>query len=583
MQDAKEDVRSRLNIEDVVGEYVQLKRAGRNFKGLSPFSSERTPSFVVSPDKHIWHDFSSGRGGDVFSFVMEMEGLEFREALEQLARKAGVDLEVYDNKQSGEIARKKKRLIEANELAARYYQQSLLSNQHALEYVFKDRKLDKTIVKEFKIGYAPNNGEALISFMAKKGFSKTEIAEAGLTNRYGGDIFRGRMTVPLMDPSGQVIGFTGRILEDIPNAPKYLNTPQTLIYDKSRHVFGLSQAKEAIRKQVFTVVVEGNMDVISSRQAGVKNVVASAGTALTESHLKSLSRLSHSVKLCFDGDKAGIAATERAVPIAQKVGVELLIISLSNGAKDPDELIQIDPALWAKACQQGEPVVDWVIGQYAGREDMESAAGKRRFSDQALRVIASLTDRVEQEHYLQQIAGLTSTSLAALEAKLESGVSEPAAPKKAHRTNLEPSPMTEAEAQEYAYQDDLLAALLLSVGARSQLGQYSVEVLVGEHRQKLASWLKKHQTLFDEPPRGLQTIDTYVKIVQLKAETRYGNWSDEDLSLEVAKLLRLSEVKHKKKTKDQVILALREAEGNGDDETAAALRNQLLTLIKETA
>ncbi len=583
MQDAKEEVRSRLNIEDVVGEYVQLKRAGRNFKGLSPFSSERTPSFVVSPDKHIWHDFSSGRGGDVFSFVMEMEGLEFREALEQLARKAGVELEMYDNKQSGEIARKKKRLIEANELAARYYQQSLLSNQHALEYVFTNRKLDKKIVQEFKIGYAPNNGEALILFLVKKGFAKTELAEAGLTNRYGGDIFRGRMTVPLMDPSGQVIGFTGRILEDIPNAPKYLNTPQTLIYDKSRHVFGLSQAKEAIRKQDFSVIVEGNMDVISSHQAGVTNVVASAGTALTESHLKALSRLSHSVRLCFDGDKAGIAATERAVPIAQKVGVDLSIISLSHDAKDPDELIQIDPKLWGQACKQSEPVVDWVIEQYAEREDMTTAAGKRRFSDQALTVVSSLTDSVEREHYLQLIAELTSTSLSALETKLANGVDVTPPPKKSRQSTSETSQMVDADAQEYAYQDDLLAALLLSPTAREQLETFSVDVLMGEHRQKLAKWLKAHSKQFDEPPRALQTIDTYVKIVQLKAETRYGSWNDEELSLEVAKLLRLSEVKYKKKTKDQVILALREAESNGDDETASALRTQLLTLIKETA
>ena len=583
MQDAKEEVRSRLNIEDVVGEYVQLKRAGRNFKGLSPFSSERTPSFVVSPDKHIWHDFSSGRGGDVFSFVMEMEGLEFREALEQLARKAGVDLGVYDNKQSGEIARKKKRLIEANELAARYYQQSLLRNQHALEYVFKRRKLDKTIVQEFMIGYAPNNGEALISFLAKKGFSKTELSDAGLTNRYGGDIFRGRMTVPLMDPSGQVIGFTGRILEDIPNAPKYLNTPQTLIYDKSRHVFGLSQAKEAIRKQGFSVIVEGNMDVISSHQAGVKNVVASAGTALTESHLKALSRLSHTVKLCFDGDKAGIAATERAVPIAQKVGVELSIISLGENAKDPDELIQQDKALWGRACQQGEPVVDWVISQYAGREDMQSAAGKRRFSDQALRVVSSLSDSVEKEHYLKEIAGLTSTSLSALETKLANGINETSQPKKSHRVAAPSAPRLDEDSQEYAYQDDMLSALLLNVAAREQLAAFNIDTLVGEPRQKLAAWLKQHQEVFDEPPSDLQTIDTYVKIVQLKAETRYGGWSDDELSLEVAKLLRLTEVKHKKKTKDQVIQALREAESNGDDATATTLRTQLLALIKETA
>ncbi|HEX6416173.1 MAG TPA: CHC2 zinc finger domain-containing protein, partial [Candidatus Saccharimonadales bacterium] len=237
MQDAKEEVRARLNIEDVVGEYVQLKRAGRNFKGLSPFSGEKTPSFFVSPDKHIWHDFSSNKGGDVFSFVMEVEGMDFRQALEHLARKAGVDLSLYQSQGSADLARRKKRLLEAHDLAANYYQHSLLKNQHALEYVFKKRGLSKQIVQDFRIGYAPTKGDALVQFLVKKGFSKKELADAGLTNRFGGDMFRGRMTVPLMDGSGQVIGFTARIIGDDPNAPKYLNTPQTLLYDKGRHVF----------------------------------------------------------------------------------------------------------------------------------------------------------------------------------------------------------------------------------------------------------------------------------------------------------------------------------------------------------
>jgi DNA primase len=309
MQEAKEEVRAKLAIEDVIGEYVQLKRAGRNFKGLSPFSGEKTPSFYVSPDKNIWHDFSSNKGGDVFSFVMEVEGLDFREALELLARKAGVDLSVYDNAGSRERAALKKRLLEAHKWAAQYYQQSLVQNQRALEYVFKKRGLNKEVVQDFLLGYAPDSGDALVKFLEKKGFKKRELEQAGLTNRYGGDLFRGRMMVPLMDAAGQVIGFTGRIITSDPKAPKYLNTPQTLLYDKSRHVFGLSQAKEAIRTNDYAVVVEGNLDVVSSHQAGIKGVVATAGTALTEYHLKALSRLTQNVRFSFDGDRAGLAAT----------------------------------------------------------------------------------------------------------------------------------------------------------------------------------------------------------------------------------------------------------------------------------
>ena len=309
MQDAKEEIRARINIEDVIGEYVQLKRAGRNFKGLSPFTGEKTPSFYVSPDKNIWHDFSSNKGGDVFSFVMEVEGVDFRGAMDILAKKAGVDLSAYSSKGAQEIARRKRRLLEAHELATQYYQQSLVRNQHAVDYVFKKRGLSKEIVQNFRIGYAPSNGDALVSFLTKKGFTKQELSQAGLTNRFGGDLFRGRMTVPLMDSSGQVIGFTARIITDEPNAPKYLNTPQTLLYDKGRHVFGLSQAKEAIRQNDYAVIVEGNLDVVSSHQAGVRQVVATAGTAMTEHHLKALVRLSPHARLAFDGDAAGLAAT----------------------------------------------------------------------------------------------------------------------------------------------------------------------------------------------------------------------------------------------------------------------------------
>jgi DNA primase len=577
MQDAKEEVRSRLNIEDVVGEYVQLKRAGRNFKGLSPFSGEKTPSFVVSPDKHIWHDFSSGKGGDVFSFVMEVEGLDFRGALEQLARKAGVDLTQYDSKQTGEIAKKKKRLLEANELAAKYFQQSLLRNSHALDYLFVQRGFTKEIVQEFRLGYAPDAGDVLVQALSKRGFNKNELADAGLTNRFGGDLFRGRIVVPLMDPSGQVIGFTGRILSDDPKAPKYLNTPQTLIYDKSRHVFGLSQAKEAIRKADYSVVVEGNMDVVASHMAGVKQVVATAGTALTEYHLKALSRLSHHVRLSFDADKAGLAATERAVPIAEAVGVSLTIVTLPGNAKDPDELVKEDPALWIGAIESAEPVVDWILTQYSAREDLSTAAGKRIFTTAALAVIRNLSDAVEQEHYLTRIAEMTSTSLGAIKQKQQTAegiqADKPLKPvKAAQETAVDPD----------AYQDNLLAVGLIDGAVQDLFASADIDMFHGEGRQAIARYLIKHagQPVADTPEE-LQLYDTYVKILLLKAETRYGSWSDQDRYFEAARLLRQVVTQHKKQQKDELTTQLREAEELGDDNRAATLRGQLNKLIKE--
>lgn len=577
MQDAKEEVRARLNIEDVVGEYVQLKRSGRNFKGLSPFSGEKTPSFMVSPDKHIWHDFSSNKGGDVFTFIMEVEGVDFRQALELLARRAGVDLSLYESKGNQDVARRKKRLLEANKLAANYYQHSLLGNQHALEYVFKKRGLSKAIVQTFQIGYAPDNGDALVQFLHKKGFSSQELADAGLTNRYGGDMFRGRMTVPLMDGTGQVIGFTGRILADVPNAPKYLNTPQTLLYDKGRHVFGLSQAKEAIRTNDYAVIVEGNLDVVSSHQAGITGVVATAGTAMTEFHLRALRRLTGNIRLAFDGDKAGLAATERAIPIASEVGVELTIISLPSGAKDPDELIQQDVALWQQAIDSAQPAVDWVLDQYKAREDVTTAAGKRGFTTAALAVVRLLKDPVEKEHYEQRIATMVGSSLAAVQAKTATESAPAEAPLRRAVQQSGPVPT-----DVHAYQDNLLAVSLIDPPSQELFATVDTSMFVGDDRQAVAAYLAGHAgKVVKTTPESLQTFDTYVKILLLKADARYADWDDQDRYFETARLLRQVINEHKKQQKEVLTQALREAEAADDDAKAASIRSELNTLIKE--
>jgi len=576
MQDMKEEVRSRLNIEDVVGEYVQLKRAGRNFKGLSPFTGERTPSFYVSPDKNIWHDFSSNKGGDVFSFVMEVEGIDFRAALELLARRVGVDLAQYDSAGAQEMAKRKNRVYEILELTTQYYQQSLLKNQHALEYVFGKRKLSKEIVQSFRIGYAPSTGDALVNFLKMKKFTQQEAQDAGLLNRFSGDLFRGRMMVPLMDGSGRVIGFTARILEDEPNAPKYLNTPETMLYNKGRHVFGLSQAKEAMRKVDYAVIVEGNLDVVSSHQVNIAQVVATAGTAMTENHLKALVRLTPNARLAFDGDAAGLAATERAIPIAQSVGIDLTIISLSDGAKDPDELIQKDPALWQKAIDRAEPVVDWILSQYSKREDLTTAVGKRKFTTAALRVIRALQDPVEQEHYLQKVSTYTDSSMETLKEKL-AGTDEPDEKVlKKVAQSVEP-----VKVDPSGYQENLLAVALIDPAVRELLKDVQPDMLATDEQQAVLEYVKKNTEIAADVPADLQNHDQYVKIVLLKADARYGEWSNEDRYFETARLVRQLITEHKKIAKDSLTTQLRDAELNGDDDRATEIRQQLNELIKE--
>lgn len=579
--EAKEEVRSRLNIEDVIGEYVQLKRAGRNFKGLSPFTSERTPSFIVSPDKQIWHDFSSNRGGDLFSFVMEVEGMDFRQALEHLARKAGVDLSLYQTAGNQKIAQRKQRLLEMHRLATRYFQHSLVKNRSSLEYVFKKRKLSKAIVLDFQIGYAPDDRSGLTSLLEKRGYTKSEISDGGLASRYGNDLFRGRMMVPLMDPSGSVIGYTGRIIGEVENAPKYLNTPQTLLYDKSRHVFGFSQAKEAIRESGHVVIVEGNLDVIASHQADVRQVVATAGTALTEQHLKALKRLTPDIRLCFDGDKAGLAASERAIGIASELGVELTIISLPDNAKDPDELIQFDAQLWRQAIDNSMPAVEWIMQQYAGRYDLSTASGKRAFSSAALAVTSKLVDPVEREHYESLMASKIGTTLESIRQK-NARITEASSQPKTYKPVLE-SARGVADGSD-SYQDDLLALMSLEPTAQELLQQLDLTLLAGEDRQSLAGYLASHAgKRLEEVPPQLHSIDTYVKIVLLRADTRFAALSDQDRYFEAARLIRHVEHEHKKRLRARLIDELRAAEQNDDETVANQLRSQLNTLIKEIA
>lgn len=535
-----EEVKARINIEDVIGEYVQLKRAGRNWKGLSPFSDEKSPSFMVSPEKQIWHDFSSGRGGNVFSFIMEVEGLDFKGALELLARKAGVDLEQYRTQKGGRRGQDKERLYELLDLTAKFYQVQLRNNRTALEYVLGKRKFSKETVLEWRLGYSPSNGTALIDFLRGKGFKDTEMKAAGVSaQRYRGvgDMFRGRVMIPLCDAQGRVIGFTARLLKDDPNAPKYINTPQTPLYDKSRHVFGLHLAKEAIRKSKFVVVAEGNLDVITSHQAGIRQVVATAGTALTEQHLQTLGRFTGDIRLSFDADKAGLNATERAIPIASKAKVSLSIISIPSG-KDPDELIKQDPEIWKKIIQSPQDALDWLIDRYQTLLDINTGSGKREFTDVILHVVHALQDPVEQDHYIGEVAKLIGVSHEALRSKLNGQQeAEQARPKK--RPKVAPQSLDKSTADLARTQNRLLSLALMQPKLRSiALEPLTPDMLTDEQARDMLAFLQEHPDFKGGPTavEELRPIADYGKILSLQYEELYQDLEFIELQNEVARL-----------------------------------------------
>ncbi len=537
MDDAKEEIRARLPIEDVVGQYVELKRAGRTLKGKSPWGVDKTPSFMVSPEKGIWHDFSANKGGDVFAFVMEVEGISFREALEKLAAQAGVELQRYKGGDA-KVAQRKARAKEALELATKYYQYCLSRNKRILQYAMEKRGMTKGTLATFRIGYAPQEGRALLTFLTSRGYTKEEMEVAGLLNRFGGDLFRGRMMVPFIDTYG-VIGYTARIIDQ--GEPKYLNTPETLLFNKGRFVFGLAQAKEAIRQNNFVVIVEGNMDVISSHQAGVREAVATSGTAMTENHLKILSRLTGDVRLAYDGDAAGVKATERAIMMAGDIGVNLSVISDYHGAKDPDELIQRSPELWQQAVKNYRPAVDWLLDKYEEKLDLTSGAGKREYSDMAMKLLRYMSDAVERKHYEKQVARKLDCSVEDLHAK------------KINETEAKRLKKVEIEAS-----SDVLA------GVRDSL--QAIVIYGGVTGIK-----------------GVELPEDKVKLAELEMvyETRYKDWSVEKLEAEAKELLKRLKLETGKREVDILTKRLAEIEEMADEERTEKIEQEYEEILRK--
>jgi DNA primase len=395
-------------------------------------------------------------------------------------------------------------------------------------------------VENFRVGYAPQSGDALKNFLTKRGFTKQEMEDAGLLNQYGGDLFRGRMTIPLMDVGGRVIGFTARILNDKDkNSPKYLNTPETLLYNKGRHIFGLSQAKDAIRRSEFVVVVEGNMDVISSHQAGVCQAVATAGTAMTEMHLKSFSRMTNDIRLAYDGDEAGIRAAERAISMASKFGIYLSIIDDYHGCKDADELIQKDPKLWQDAVNSYRPALEWLLEKYETKYNLKTEKGFQEYATEAKRLIDQIdpADTVLREKYERQVAERLGISLEAFRAKKVSTEK-----RKLKKTNVVKSTTIVSRAEKN------LAAI-----ARFGTVDLSDFEVMKFNEDELS-------LIYDE---------------------QYAGWKEPELEKEVASLIKKATVERRAAEQKELEEQIRQAEEKGDDAQVGELMKKLSELLRK--
>ena len=449
-QDFLQELSDRNPIEDVVGEYVQFtKRSGQNLFGLCPFHSEKTPSFSVSPSKQIYHCFGCGKGGSVINFIMEIENLSFPEAVEFLARRAGMKV---PEQQSDPGKPKRDRLYALNRDAARFFYEQLSTpaGAAAVDYMLR-RGITPGTARRFGLGCAPESWDALCSAMKEKGYTERELYDAGLVRRgkKGGvyDAFRGRLMFPVIDVRGNVIAFSGRALGDV--EPKYLNSPETPVFSKSHNLFGLNLAKKS--KSGYIILVEGNIDVVSLHQAGFDSAVASLGTSLTPEQARLISRFKQEVVIAYDADEAGKKAAQRAIGILEKLELKVRVLTV-RGAKDPDEFIKAKgPEAFQNLLAESENHVEYRLDAVRAKHDLATDEGKVAYLKEAAGVIAQLPDRAAREVYAMRAASQCGVSPEAVQDEVRQQRRRRAAARR-QTEREEPRPLRMSQPQERGIQ-----------------------------------------------------------------------------------------------------------------------------------
>ena len=429
MNSPVDKIKERLSIEEVVSSYIKLDRAGANLKAKCPFHNEKTPSFFVSPDRGSYYCFGCGASGDIFTFVEEFEGLDFKGALKLLADRAGVTLEVY-SKEMKETDSEKEKLYRVMEEATKFFENNLGDNKRVQEYL-KSRGLEDKTIKDFRIGYALLDWRLLYSYLKTKNFSDVEIEKAGLakkTEKGFYDRFRGRIMFPIADSSGRIIAFSGRIFIDDEKSAKYLNSPETSIFSKNAILFGLDKAKESIRKNNFSILVEGQMDLVLSHQAGYKNSIATSGTALSDStiskenvvsNLGLVRRLSPNIVLAFDADKAGFNASNRAGRIALSLGMDVKVAKMPEGMDPADLISKTGPDAWRLAIKDSKHIIEFLLEKVLRDSGSDTRKAGREIKEKILPYVDALESSIEKMHFIKKISDASSIPQNALQDDLK--------------------------------------------------------------------------------------------------------------------------------------------------------------------
>lgn len=574
MQNDVEAVKTRTDIVQVVGESVQLRKAGQNFKGLCPFHSEKTPSFMVSPGRQSYHCFGCGEGGDVFSFVMKREAVDFAEALQMMAKRAGVQL----TQRKGGDSKVKQRLFEVLELATKYFQAAYehSSGAAARDYV-ASRGMSAESLTRFRIGYAPDDYEAMISALRKKDITDKEMLESGLaiTGKRGiYSRFRGRLMIPIADVTGNIRGFTGRVLDPDAKEAKYVNTPETLLYHKGKIIFALDLAKQAIVEADAAVVVEGQMDVIAAHGAGTENVVAVSGTALTEDQLRLLTRFSNNLIFALDTDDAGHKALLRCVELVGDRDIEIKVVELGD-AKDPDELIKRDLEAWKKAIAEAVPVIDYLITHALGGRTRPF--DRKVIADVLGTVLPVLKYRspIDRDYYTEQLAMTLGVEKQSIQHRL--GMTEATVTtEETEQTNVAPE-TTPAE----LVSQRMLGLVMISPEISKQLAAIDLR-LFPESYQRAAETLRA----LPENAQNAYTVKTaspeersILDVCNLAA-AEYESLSPQERSAEFDRLLTRLKSLWIRQHQPKLLAAIKRAEEHGDTDRRNRLMEEYTSLTK---
>ncbi len=593
--DQIEEVKSKIDIIDLISEYIQLKPAGTSFKALCPFHREKTPSFFVSPERQIWHCFGCGKGGSIFDFIMEIEGLDFPEALRILAGRAGVKLEKFDS----QAISQKTKLLDICHLSARFYHKILLESPLAepVRRYLKQRGMNKKTITEFEIGFAPDKWDVLLRFLVKRGFKEKDIEIAGLIVRKEPkyyDRFRNRIIFPICDIYSQVVGFTGRILPvggqtgektkvgDENKIAKYINTPDTPIYNKSRVLYGLDKAKLNIKDQNKIILVEGNMDVLTCHQNEFKNVVCTSGTSLTPEQIRLLSRYTQNIILGFDIDLAGQTATQRGIDLLLGQGLNVKVLVLGQG-KDPDECIRENLGEWKRAVKNPQPIMDYYFSLAFKDKNLNKIEDKKQVSRTLLPIIAKLGDPVEKDLWLKRL----SNDLEVSEISLRDGLRRIRVFKMAE----EGESFQQKDSSDQQTGEKFLALVLQNPEAgQNFLNNLVLDMFVDPRAQDVFKEIKEHYT-------GSQKIDlkkmrkgvkdaqmvNYLDYLSFLAEKEFKNYSPDDIAEELRRFFSVLKKRYLNKRMEKLVQELGEAEKQGDKEIIEKISRKVVKLSREIA